>query len=84
MQRGPHVVADMRNGSAPEDTTAADDVGVRFYAGYHVESPSGEQIGALCIFDEKPRADSEFDATMLRQLALLIEAELRVDALEPR
>jgi hypothetical protein len=79
--RGPHVVPDMRVEAAPADTSAADEVGVRFYAGYPVESPSGEQIGALCIFDEKPRVGDEFDSTMLRQLALLIQAELRVDAI---
>ena len=81
MLRGPHVVPDMLVEAAPNDTSAADDVGVRFYAGYPVESPSGEQIGALCIFDEKPRTDTVFDESMLRQLALLIQAELRVESL---
>jgi GAF domain-containing protein len=70
--------------AAPADTTAASEVGVRFYAGYPVESPSGEQIGALCIFDPKPRERADFDETMLRQLALLIEAELEVDAFGAR
>jgi hypothetical protein len=79
--RGAHVVPDMLVGAAPSDTSAADDVGVRFYAGYPVESSSGEQIGALCIFDEQPRVLDEFDGTMLRQLALLIQAELNVEAL---
>jgi GAF domain len=84
LQRGPHVVADMRSEDVLEDTAAADAIGVRFYAGYPVESPSGEQIGALCVFDEKPRESKDIDSTMLRQLALLIEAELQVDALEKR
>ena len=79
--RGAHVVPDMWVAAAPGDTSAADMVGVRFYAGYPVESPNGEQIGALCIFDEKPRLDGDFDATMLRQLALLIQAEIEVEAL---
>lgn len=82
--RGPHIVPDMLLENAPSDTSAADAVGVRFYAGYPVESPSGEQIGALCVFDEKPRELKDVDETMLRQLALLIQAELQVDALERR
>ena len=79
--RGAHVVPDMWVEAAPGDTSAADAVGVRFYAGYPVESPNGEQIGALCIFDEKPRVGDDFDASMLRQLALLIQAEIEVEAL---
>lgn len=80
-QRGPHVVPDMLLENAPGDSSAAEGVGVRFYAGYPIESPSGEQIGALCIFDEKPRERIDVDESLLRQLALLIQAELQVDAL---
>jgi hypothetical protein len=79
--RGPHVVPDMLVEAAPDDTTAAAEVGVRFYAGYPVEAPNGEQIGALCIFDEKPRTGEVFDETMLRQLALLIQVELQVESI---
>lgn len=79
--RGAHVVPDMLVELAPTDASAADEVGVRFYAGYPVEAPNGEQIGALCIFDEKPRTAAEFDDSMLRQLALLIQVELSVEEL---
>ena len=54
------------------------DPGIRFYAGVPVEGPQGERIGALCVYDPKPRTGEEVDETMLRQLAHLIEAELRV------
>ena len=50
---------------------------VRFYAGFPVTAPGGEQIGALCIYDPEPRRADEVDDSMLRQLAHLIEAELR-------
>lgn len=82
MQRGLHVIPDLASDAdSIKDSSAADDVGVRFYAGYPVESPSGEQIGALCVFDAMPREPNEFDETLLRQLAQLIEAELRVKAI---
>lgn len=54
---------------------------IRFYAGFPVESPSGEKVGALCIFDPRARhtdsSEEQFDGTMLRELALLVQAELR-------
>jgi len=49
---------------------------VRFYAGFPVEGPSGERIGALCIMDDKPRAREEFDEVLLRELAMLVQTEL--------
>jgi len=54
------------------------DPNIRFYAGYPVQSPNGEQIGALCVYDPTPRNSDEIDDSMLRQLAHLLEAELRV------
>jgi hypothetical protein len=56
----------------------AEDPGIRFYAGFPVKAPGGEQIGALCVYDPTPRQASEVDDAMLRQLAHLLEAELRV------
>jgi len=53
------------------------DPNIRFYAGFPVKAPTGEQIGALCVYDPSPRNAEEVDETMLRQLAHLIEAELR-------
>ena len=50
---------------------------VRFYAGFPVESPSGHRIGALCVFDSKPRDPDTVNAVLLRQLALLVQKELR-------
>ena len=49
---------------------------VRFYAGFPVEAPSGERIGALCVFDPLPRDPGEVDEVLLRELAMLVQAEL--------
>ena len=51
---------------------------IRFYAGFPIESPSGERIGSLCVFDPAPRALAEVDQVLLRELALLVQRELRV------
>ncbi len=49
---------------------------LRFYAGFPVDSPDGERVGALCIFDSSPRAAAEVDAALLRELAHLVQTEL--------
>lgn len=50
---------------------------IRFYAGFPVESPSGERIGALCVFDPSPRPAGGIDLVLLRELALAVQSELR-------
>jgi hypothetical protein len=49
---------------------------MRFYAGFPLESPSGERIGTLCVFDPEPRKRTGVDSVLLRQLALMIQEEL--------
>lgn len=44
--------------------------GIRFYAGYPIEAPAGERVGAFCLLDSRPRAFSASDLTLLRELAL--------------
>ena len=51
---------------------------VRFYAGFPIESPSGEFIGALCVFDSKPRSVETVDVVLLRELALMVQRELAI------
>jgi GAF domain-containing protein len=50
---------------------------IRFYAGFPIESADGERIGALCVFDPEPRAAGDVDLVLLRELALMLQAELR-------
>jgi len=49
---------------------------VRFYAGYPLEAPDGQRVGALCVMDTKPRRFSEQDATALRNLAVSVQRHL--------
>jgi lysophospholipase L1-like esterase len=46
---------------------------VRFYAGYPVEAPNGERVGALCVVDTKPRVFTGAEAALLRELALRVQ-----------
>ncbi|MCU1445285.1 MAG: putative diguanylate cyclase [Cryobacterium sp.] len=49
---------------------------LRFYVGFPIESPSGERIGALCVYDETPRSAETVDVVLLRNLALVLQNEL--------
>ena len=49
---------------------------IRFYAGFPVESPTGEPLGALCVFDPDPRAADTVDTVLLREVALMVQREL--------
>ena len=52
------------------------DYPVRFYAAHPIESIDGYRIGTLCVFDLKPHDVSDLDPSVLRDLALLAEAEI--------
>ncbi len=52
---------------------------IRFYAGFPIESATGERIGALCVFDSEPREESDVDMVYLRELAHLAQRELERD-----
>jgi GAF domain-containing protein len=49
---------------------------VRFYAGYPLEAPGGERVGALCVMNRTPRPFGPADISMLRDLALRAQREL--------
>ena len=50
--------------------------GILFYAGYPVEAPNGQRVGTLCLFDTRPRVFTSADESLLRELALRVQAEL--------
>jgi hypothetical protein len=58
----------------------AGDEHVRFYAGYPLEAPEGVRVGALCVVDTKPRHFSQAEASLLRDLALQVQAVLWSEA----
>ena len=49
---------------------------IRFYAGWPVHTADGTRVGALCVFDPRPRDAAGVQVEMLRGFALDIEREL--------
>jgi hypothetical protein len=49
---------------------------IRSYAGYPVEAPGGQRVGALCVMDRSPRHFTPDDVATLRDLALRAQREL--------
>lgn len=75
--RGALVVPDaLEDSRFAASSIVTGEEGVRFYAGYPVLSPSGEPIGALCVFDSRPRSADDVDLEVLRRLASMVESEL--------
>jgi len=50
---------------------------VKFYAGCPIKTDGGSRIGMLCVNDDKPRTLDPEDADVLRDLAGLVETEIR-------
>lgn len=51
--------------------------GIRFYAGAPVRAPDGSALGTLCVIGHEPREFDPEDATALRDLADMVEQELK-------
>ncbi len=50
---------------------------IRFYAGFPIETPSGERIGTLCVVDSQPRRRADdIDVALLRELGHLVQQEM--------
>jgi len=69
----PDATADARFADNPY---VVGDPRIRFYAGFPIEAPGGEPIGALCVFDQDPRRASQIDEVLLRRLALQVQQQL--------
>lgn len=67
----PLIVADVR-----EDPRFSPQTPMAFYAGHPIESPDGLRIGALCVFDTRPRNPSTVDPVILRDLAMLLQEQV--------
>lgn len=54
--------------------------GPRFYAGCPLVMADGARVGALCVLDSELRDFSDRDEQILRDLAVMVEGELKADA----
>lgn len=72
------VVADASNDSRfHENPLVTGDPNIRFYAACPVRGPDGHKLGTICVIDHRPRELLGEDAELLRDLADLVENELR-------
>ncbi|MDP9028722.1 MAG: GAF domain-containing protein, partial [Actinomycetota bacterium] len=77
LERGGMIVEDALNDDRfRENPLVTGEPHIRFYAGFPVDSPDGERVGALCIFDSSPRRADQVDTSLLRELAHLVQREL--------
>lgn len=53
-----------------------------FYAGQALRTPEGQAIGSLCVLDYKPRRLSPTEGELLKELALVAQELLRLQAAE--
>lgn len=49
---------------------------LRFYAGYALRSPCGEQVGTFCIMDTTPRQLDDRQLALLQDLTLWVQTEI--------
>jgi hypothetical protein len=74
---GPMVVGDAATDPVfAENPLVQGAVPIRFYAGHPIESTDGYRIGTLCVYDPEPRDPATVNVELLRDLALLAQAEL--------
>ncbi len=52
---------------------------IRFYAGYPLTTSGGERVGALCVFDPRPRIFTEAEELLLRDLALWVQKDMVIE-----
>lgn len=53
---------------------------IRFYAGCPIRSPDGHKVGTLCLIHRRPRQLTALDKEALRDLAGMVEDELKVNS----
>ncbi|PZF59389.1 hypothetical protein DEI81_14025 [Curtobacterium sp. MCBD17_013] len=68
---GPLVVGDAWQAKRPLPRND-----VRFYAGYPLETLDGTRVGAVCVFDPKPRDEASVELDLLRDYAVRVRREL--------
>ncbi len=71
------VVPDMRTDARfAEHPRVIGDPYHRFFAGCAIHGPAGEVVGALSVFDDRPREVDESQVQLLRDVAALVDDEL--------
>lgn len=80
----PLRVEDARRHPLVRDNAAVADLNVIAYLGMPLRAPSGHVIGSLCAIQSTPRAWSEEDERVLRDLADIVEDQIGLSISEKR
>jgi DNA-binding response OmpR family regulator len=72
------IISDAREHSVLSSNLAIAELGVVAYAGIPLAATSGDCIGAFCAIDTSPRAWSDLDVALLRDLSRMAEACIAV------
>ena len=73
------VVEDARNDEqAKNNELVTSEFGLQFYAGVPLTVENGENIGTLCIIDQKPRILSADEKQLLKEFALLATEQIEL------
>jgi GAF domain-containing protein len=75
-QPAPFVVEDAALDPRFASSELVTEVGIRFFAGYPIETSFGVRIGTVSVLSRAPRSWTESDTTLLRDLALMVQREL--------
>ena len=76
----PLVVADARLDPVLSSNLAISELGVVAYAGIPIMTSDGYALGSFCAIDSKPRAWTEHEIGILRELTALVVSEIELRA----
>ena len=76
----PLVVADARVDPVLSSNRAVSEIGVVAYAGIPIVTSDGFALGSFCAIDSKPRAWTEHEIGILRELTALVVSEIELRA----
>ncbi|MFP2930700.1 GAF domain-containing protein, partial [Pyxidicoccus sp. 3LG] len=76
----PLVIEDARMHPVLKENLAVDQLGVVAYAGFPLKASTGELLGTLCAIDTQPKAWSDEDLAILRDLAAAVMTEIELRA----
>ncbi|MBT8065638.1 MAG: sensor domain-containing diguanylate cyclase [Gammaproteobacteria bacterium] len=81
LSREPLIVNDAsKDPRFADNPLVTDGPNIRFYAGYPIRDPDGFNIGTLCLIDPEPRNMSPDDIESLRDMAEMVEDEIKVSS----
>lgn len=77
-RKAPLIISDAREHPDVKDNPAVCELGVLAYIGVPVKSPDGAVLGSFCAIDTKPRAWSDHELNLMKDLAGIVNNEIQL------